>query len=66
MSKKTLYLVLGVLTFGLLYNSFFIVSEKERAIVFQFGEAVRPDIPVGFHFLPRSRTLPELRRANGF
>jgi membrane protease subunit HflC len=50
MSKKTLYLVFGVLTFGLLYNSFFIVSEKERAIVFQFGEAVRPDIPVGFHF----------------
>ena len=36
MSKKTLYLVFGVLTFGLLYNSFFIVSEKERAIVFQF------------------------------
>ena len=50
MSKKTLYIVFGVLTFGLLYNSFFIVSEKERAIVFQFGEAVRPDIPVGFHF----------------
>tara|TARA_B100001059_G_scaffold98817_1_gene98457 strand:+ start:7444 stop:8319 length:876 start_codon:yes stop_codon:yes gene_type:complete len=50
MSKKTLYLVLGALTFGLLYNSFFIVSEKERAIVFQFGEAVRPDIPVGLHF----------------
>ena len=50
MSKKTLYLVLGALTFGLLYNSFFIVSEKERAIVFRFGEAVRPDIPVGLHF----------------
>ena len=31
-SKKTLYIVLGVLTFGLFYNSFFIVSEKERAI----------------------------------
>ena len=24
--------------------------EKERAIVFQFGEAVRPNIPVGLHF----------------
>ena len=50
MNKSTLYIVLGALTFGLLLNSFFIVSEKERAIVFQFGEAVRPDIPVGFHF----------------
>ena len=50
MNKSTLYLVLGALSFGLLINSFFIVSEKERAIVFQFGEAVRPDIPVGFHF----------------
>ena len=42
MNKSTLYLVFGALTFGLLVNSFFIVSEKERAIVFQFGEAVRP------------------------
>ena len=50
MNKSTLYLGLGALSFGLLINSFFIVSEKERAIVFQFGEAVRPDIPVGFHF----------------
>ena len=49
MNKGTLYLIFGALTFGLLLNSFFIVSEKERAIVFQFGEAVRPDIPVGFH-----------------
>ena len=50
MNKNTFYIIFGALTFGLLLNSFFIVSEKERAIVFQFGEAVRPDIPVGFHF----------------
>ena len=49
MNKTTFYLIFGALTFGLLLNSFFIVSEKERAIVFQFGEAVRPDIPVGLH-----------------
>ena len=49
MNKGTLCLIFGALTFGLLLNSFFIFSEKERAIVFQFGEAVRPDIPVGFH-----------------
>ena len=65
MSKKTLYLVLGVLTFGLLYNSFFIVSEKERAIVFQFGEAVRPDIPVGFHFkIPLIQDVKKIRCTN--
>ena len=50
MNKKTLYLIFAGLSFILLFNSFFIVNEKERAIVFQFGEAVRPDIPVGFHF----------------
>ena len=50
MNRSTFYLIFGALTFGLLINSFFIVSEKERAIVFQFGEAVRPDIPVGLHF----------------
>ena len=50
MNRNIFYLIFGALTFGLLFNSFFIVSEKERAIVFQFGEAVRPDIPVGLHF----------------
>ena len=50
MNKNIFYIVFGALTFGLLLNSFFIVTEKERAIVFQFGEAVRPDIPVGLHF----------------
>ena len=32
------------------FNSFFIVDEKEKAIVLQFGEAVRTDIDVGFSF----------------
>ena len=50
MSKRVLYTVFGVLSFLLLYGSFFVVNEKERAIVFQFGEAVRPDIPVGLQF----------------
>ena len=50
MNRSTFYIIFGALTFGLLINSFFVVNEKERAIVFQFGEAVRPDIPVGFHF----------------
>ena len=50
MSKRVLYTVFGVLSFLLTYGSFFVVNEKERAIVFQFGEAVRPDIPVGLQF----------------
>ena len=50
MNKRVLYSVFGVLSFLLLYGSFFVVNEKERAIVFQFGEAVRPDIPVGLQF----------------
>ena len=50
MNRNTTLLVLAALTVGILFNSFFIVNEKEKAIVFQFGEAVRSDIDVGFHF----------------
>ena len=50
MNRNTFYIIFAALTFGLLINSFFVVNEKERAIVFQFGAAGRPDIPVGFHF----------------
>jgi len=50
MNKNTFLLVFAALIAGLSFNSFFIVNEKENAIVFQFGEAVRTDISVGFHF----------------
>ena len=50
MNKSTYSVLFGALIFGLLINSIFIVNEKEKAIVFQFGEAVRTDIAVGFHF----------------
>ena len=50
MNKNTFLLVFSALIIGIGFNSFFIVNEKQNAIVFQFGEAVRPDIPVGFHF----------------
>ena len=50
MNKKIYLVVFAALIFGILINSVFVVNEKERAIAFQFGEAVRPDIPVGFHF----------------
>ena len=50
MNRTTFITVLAALVVGFLLNSFFIVNEKEEAIVFQFGEAVRTDIDVGFHF----------------
>ena len=50
MNKNTFLLVFAALIIGIGFNSFFIVNEKQNAIVFQFGEAVRSDIPVGFHF----------------
>ena len=49
MNKQTLLLVFSALIIGLLFNSFYIVDEKQKAIVFQFGEQVRTDVPVGFH-----------------
>ena len=39
MNKNTYSILFGALLFGLLINSVFIVNEKEKAIVFQFGEA---------------------------
>ena len=48
MSKNSFLLVFAALIIGLAANSFYIVNEKEQAIVFQFGEAVKTDIPVGF------------------
>ena len=48
MNKNSFILVFAALIIGLAANSFFIVNEKEQAIVFQFGEAVKTDIAVGF------------------
>jgi membrane protease subunit HflC len=50
MNRNTVLLVFSALIIGIGFNSFYIVNEKQNAIVLQFGEAVRSDIPVGFHF----------------
>ena len=50
MSRSSIILVLGGLIFVLLVNSIFIVDEKQKALVTQFGEVMRPDVPVGLHF----------------
>ena len=49
MSRSSIILVLGGLIFILLVNSIFIVNEKEKALVTQFGEVIRPDVPVSIH-----------------
>ena len=49
MSRSSIILVLGGLIFLLLVNSIFVVNEKEKALVTQFGEVIRPDVQVGLH-----------------
>jgi regulator of protease activity HflC (stomatin/prohibitin superfamily) len=48
MNRNTFLLVFSALIIGIGFNSFYIVNEKQNAIVLQFGEAVRSDIPVDF------------------
>lgn len=50
MNKSSYLLVFAALFVAIGFNSFFIVDEKEKAIVLQFGEAVRTDIDVGLSF----------------
>ena len=50
MTFKNATILFSVLALLLLFNSFFIVDEREKAIVLQFGETVREDVGVGFHF----------------
>ena len=50
MSFKNSTVLFSLLAVLLLVNSFFIVDEREKAIVLQFGETVRENVDVGFHF----------------
>tara|TARA_B100001175_G_C19397432_1_gene584515 strand:- start:69 stop:941 length:873 start_codon:yes stop_codon:yes gene_type:complete len=49
MSFKNSTIFFSLLAALILFNSFFIVDEREKAIVLQFGETVREDVGVGFH-----------------
>jgi membrane protease subunit HflC len=42
--------VLAALILGIMLNSVFVVNDKEHAIVFQFGEAIRPNVDKGLNF----------------
>jgi len=50
MTKGMNLLVLAGLILALILNSIFVIDEKEDGIVFQFGEAIRSDLPTGFKF----------------
>jgi len=50
MNRSTTITVLAALILGLLINSVFIVNDKEHAIVFQFGEAINPNVDKGLNF----------------
>ena len=44
MSFKNSTVLFSLLAVLILFNSFFIVDEREKAIVLQFGETVREDV----------------------
>ena len=50
MNRSTNMMVLAFLILGILINSVYVVNDKEHAIVFQFGEAVNPDVKQGLNF----------------
>ena len=50
MNKSTLATVLGLLVFALLASSVYIIDEREKGIVLQFGDPVKVDVPVGINF----------------
>ena len=43
-------LILAGLILALILNSIFVIDEKEDGIVFQFGEAIKSDLPTGLNF----------------
>ena len=50
MNRSTTMTVLAALILGIMLNSVFVVNDKEHAIVFQFGEAIRPNVDKGLNF----------------
>ena len=50
MTKGMNLLVLAGLILAIILNSLFVIDEKEDGIVFQFGEAIKSDLPTGLNF----------------
>ena len=49
MNRSNLILILSALIIAVIANSIYIVNEKEKALVTQFGEVIKPDVDVGIH-----------------
>ena len=50
MSNKSLItLIVGVVLAVIAWNSFYIVSQTERAVLLQFGRVVQADVQPGLH-----------------
>ena len=49
MNIKASYLVVALLLIGLIFNVFLLLMREKEAVVLQFGEAIRPNVEVGFH-----------------
>ena len=50
MPKGTNLIILAGLILALILNSIFVIDEKEDGIVFQFGEAIKSELPTGLNF----------------
>jgi membrane protease subunit HflC len=50
MTKGMNLIILAGLVLALILNSLFVIDEKEDGIVFQFGEAIKSDLPTGLNF----------------
>ena len=50
MTKGMNLLILAGLILALILNSLFVIDEKEDGIIFQFGEAIKSDLPTGLNF----------------
>mgnify|MGYP002851072010 FL=1 len=50
MPKGMNLIILAGLILTLILNSIFVIDEKEDGIVFQFGEAIKSDLPTGLNF----------------
>ena len=50
MTKGINLIILAGLILALILNSLFVIDEKEDGIVFQFGEAIKSDLPTGLNF----------------
>ena len=50
MSNKSLIALIGGVVLAIVaWNSFYIVSQTERAVLLQFGRIVQPDVQPGLH-----------------